>query len=247
MNRLNVVRCRQPYKCEWEECGELFGRRSMLLAHVRARHDGTVRMRVVQSPGGTNQVAEVVGWNGYRTCVAVTPRKSRGRMKEETVHGVEDDEVKREWGADSMYHTAVGSEEGVEEEKTRMDGDLLPSTDDGLLYWPDSDMQGEYKELGDSSQPLFSTFPSLPSPHSSPLLCATSSFVTCDQSNGVGYFAASPSVPVSVWSSPPPVPHWQPPRFNTASLHTTSAVPSPLFASPLHSPRLWHDQADSDM
>ena len=245
----------QPYKCHWENCDELFGRRSMLLAHVRARHDGTVKMRVVQSPGGTHQVAEVVGWNGYRTCVAVTPRKGRGRTREESAHEGEDEEGKNEWGAEWMYGAPSRPKDHAEEEKALMDGNMLPSTDDGLLYWPANDMQDEYKEVGDSLL-RFSTFPSLPSPRPSPPLSTSSSFQVSyslpawasqnDDGGAGGYFAAPLSVPSSVWSNPPPVPDWQPARFNTAPLHNISAAPSPLFASPMHSPRLSHDRADSD-
>jgi len=223
----------------------------MLLAHVRARHDGTVRMRVVPSPGGTNQVAEVVGWNGYRTCVAVTPRKTRSRAKEEAAHeGEDEEEVKREWGADLVYYEAMRPEADVDEEKVKLDGDLLPSTNDGLLYWPTSDMQhDEYKEVGDSQQP-FSTFPSLPSPNASPLLSTSSSFLASygqsDIVGGGGYFAGPQFTSTSAWSSPPPVPQWQPPRFTTPLSHHANVVPSPMFASPLNSPRIWHGPAGDD-
>ena len=246
---------RQPYRCEWDDCGELFGRRSMLLAHVRARHDGTVKMRVVQSPGGTNQVAEVVGWNGYRTCVAVTPRKGRGRTKENEAHEGEDEEAKREWRTESMQYTGGKAEEDVTEEKGRMDGDRLLSTDEGLLYWPTNDMQDEYKEVVDN-QPLFFTLPSLlPSPHVSAQQPSSSLFASYGQldwpsqqdDRSTSKHCASPaSIPSSVWGKPPPVPHWLPARFSTASLHTVHSVPSPLFASPVHSPHAWHDRTDSD-
>lgn len=237
----------------------MFGRRSMLLAHVRARHDGTVKMRVVHSPGGTNQVAEVVGWNGYRTCVAVTPRKGargRGGGSEGVAQDGEDEETKKQSTADSAYYAAFKpGDDG--EEKVQMDGDLLPATDDGRLYWPASDvaMQEEYKEVGDS-QPHFSTFPSLPSPHSPPLLSTSPSFSASytqpdwlpqrEAGGAGGYFGASPSLPSSVWSSPPPVPYWQPPRYHTAPLHTFSTAAPPSFASPMHSPRPWQQSDTND-
>ena len=242
----------QPYKCEWEECGELFGRRSMLLAHVRARHDGTVKMRVVHSPGGTNQVAEVLGWNGYRTCVAVSQRRARGRVKEE-VHDGADEESQAEWGADSMHCSCVRPEVDVGEEKVLMDGDVLPPTEDRLLFWPSGDMQIEYKEAGDGDnyQSLFSTFPSLPSPlgYSSPAVSTSTSVVASGSQSrwpslthtidAGDYLGPSLSVPSSVWCSPPSVSHWSPQHLSTASSHAISAAPSPLFASPMHSPRGW--------
>ena len=227
----------QPYKCEWEECGELFGRRSMLLAHVRAMHDGTVRMRVVHSPGGTHQVAEVLGWNGYNSRVAVTPRRGRGRA-------AEDEAMQR--GAEEAKSGWVGSEE-----KVQLDGAWPTAMSDALFHWPADDVQqAEHKEAYDAP-PHFSTLPSLLSPHASSFLAATSPHflspewpLAADSGSGSGLLDGSLYEPPSLWSSPTPAALWQPARFDASSLRATSAIASPLIASPLLSPRLWHSTAE---
>ena len=227
----------QPYKCEWEECGELFGRRSMLLAHVRAMHDGTVRMRVVHSPGGTHQVAEVLGWNGYNSRVAVTPRKGRSRaVEDETMQqGGEEVEVKRGWDGP--------------DEKVQLDGAWPASVDDGLFHWQAGDMQQEEHKEAYDNQPHFSALPSLLSPHASSSLAAASPRLLSSEwppsSNESGAFDGPLYEPPSLWSSPAPVAPWQPALIDASSLRAVSAVPLPLIASPLLSPRLWLDTVDS--
>ena len=143
----------------------------------------------------------------------------------------------------------------AEEEKVRMDGELLLTMDDASLYWPSSDMQQEeYKELADGHA-HFTTFPSLPSPHAAPPLSSSSSsfLATYGQPDwssqhqedvGAGSYFGAPltmSSLSSAWANPP-VSHWQHPPFitGTASTHIVDFVPSPLLTSPVHSPQHWH-------
>ena len=67
----------RPYACDWTACGERFGRRSHLLSHLRGKHDGTIRVGVVESPGGSTAIATIQGWGGYHKQMPVTPKKKR--------------------------------------------------------------------------------------------------------------------------------------------------------------------------
>jgi hypothetical protein len=72
----------KPYGCVMNDCPEMFARRSHLLAHIRAQHDGAVTAVTSSSPNGT-QIATITGFGGFIRTIPITPKlKHKNKNKD---------------------------------------------------------------------------------------------------------------------------------------------------------------------